>query len=86
MADTGHVNTDVRVRGIDGRLYPAKPLTREQRSRARVLAHNLVHRDHLSIRAARHVMAESYGVRRSVGAIAADLRDYECPACTDLND
>ncbi len=72
---------DVRVRGRDGRLYRATPLTREERIRARWLAHQLVHGDRLSIRAAQRVMAETHGLRRSVGAIAADLAGYECPDC-----
>lgn len=75
------MNVDVRVRGRDGRLYPASPLTREERNRARWLAHTLVHGQHLSIRAAQRVMAETYGVRRAVSTIHEDLTGYECPAC-----
>jgi hypothetical protein len=78
----GRVSTIVLRRGKDGKDYPATPLTREQRNRARRLAHQLVHSDRLSIRGAQQVMAES-GIRRSVGAIAADLRDYECPLCAE---
>jgi hypothetical protein len=72
---------EVSRRG-DGKLYPAQPLTHAERNRARWLAHNLVHRDGLTIRQAQRTMIESYGVRRSVGIIARDLRDYECPACS----
>jgi hypothetical protein len=79
----GDVNTVVLRRGRDGKDYPAAPLTRTERRRARWLSHTLIHRDGLSIRAARKVMAESHGVRRSVGAIAADLRGYECAACAE---
>ena len=85
LADTGHVNTviiEVKA-GADGRLYPARPLTREQRNRARWLAHNLVHRDGLSVRQAQRDMAESYGIRRSVGTIARDLELFTCPRCED---
>jgi hypothetical protein len=76
------VNTTVLevARRADGKLYPPRPLTRAERNRARWLAHNLVHRDGLSIRAAQRAMA-AQGVRRSVGIIARDLADYECPAC-----
>ena len=63
------MSIDVRVRGRDGRLYPAVPLTREERNRARWLAHRLVHRDGLSIRHARQVMLVKHGVRRSIGII-----------------
>ena len=40
----------------------------------RWLAHNLVHRDGLSIRQAQRTMIENYGVRRSLGTTARDLR------------
>jgi hypothetical protein len=76
--------TQVR-RGLDGKLYPAAPLTRTERGRARWLAHQLVHSDGLSIRAAQASMAQTYGLRRSRGAIAADLAGYECPRCADLD-
>lgn len=69
--------------GQDGKSYPAAPLTPEQRARARVLAHRLVHGRHLSVRMARIVMAESYGIWRSVGSIVSDLQDYECAACAE---
>ncbi len=68
-------------RGTDSKLYPARPLPREQLNRARQLAHNLICRDRLSIRAAQRVMAGSYGLRRSVGVIARDLALFECPRC-----
>jgi hypothetical protein len=75
------VNVDVRVRGRDGRLYPARPLTREERNQARWLAHHLVHGEHLSIRVAQQVMADRYGIRRAVGTIHDDLVGYGCPHC-----
>ena len=76
--------TQVR-RGRDGKLYPAAPLTRTERGRARWLAHQLVHADGLSIRAAQAAMVQTHGLRRSRGAIAADLAGYECPRCADLD-
>lgn len=83
MADNEHVNTTTTRLGRDGKLYRATPLSRRERGDAIRRAHALVHRDGLSIRAAQKVMAESHGVRRSVGVIAADLRDYECAACAE---
>ena len=77
------MSTDTRVRGQDGKSYPGHVLTRQERGRARWLAHQLVHERHLSIRAARRVMAQTYGIWRSVGSIAADLANYECPACAE---
>jgi hypothetical protein len=59
------------------------PLTPRERDRARWLAHNLVHRDGLSVRQEQRAMAERYGLRRAVGTIARDLADFECPACED---
>ena len=59
-------------------------LAREWHSRRRRgRAHNLVHRDRLSVREAQRVMAESYGVRRAVGIIARDLALFTCPRCED---
>jgi len=78
------VNTviiEVKV-GRDGRLYPARPLTREQRNKARWMAHHFCHRDGMSIRQAQRVMA-GRGLRRSVGQICADLNNFECPQCPD---
>jgi hypothetical protein len=71
------------VRGQDHKLYPARPLTREQRDRARRLIHALHCRDRLSIRAAQKIMAESYALRRSAGQLWKDLRDFRCPSCAD---
>ena len=70
-------------RGADGRLYPAHPLTHEQRNRARWLAHNLIHRDRMSVRQAQKTMAESYGLRRAVGTIMRDLELFRCPQCPE---
>jgi hypothetical protein len=70
-------------RGLDGKSYPAVPLSRQERGQAIRLAHQLVHDRHLSIRATRVVMAERYGIWRSVGSIAADLQNYECATCAE---
>jgi hypothetical protein len=74
------------ARRADGKLYPARPLTRGERNRARWLSHNLIHRDRLSVRAAQRVMIEQHGVRRSIGSIMRDLRLWECPRCPHLAD
>lgn len=85
VGSRGHVSATGLRRGRDGKLYPAAPPTREQRNRVRNLAHCLVHRDGLSIRAAQWVMADSHGLKRSVGIIMRDLTDYVCPSCTDVD-
>jgi hypothetical protein len=70
------------TRGRDGKRYPVGgDLPPDQRNRARWLAHNLVHRDGMSIRAAQRVMLEQYGVRRSIGMIHRDLTSYACRVC-----
>lgn len=66
--------------GRDGKSYPATPLSRAERNRARWTAHRLVCRDGLSIRAAQQAMAEA-GLRRSTGIIASDLANFRCPDC-----
>jgi hypothetical protein len=78
MAD---VTLAVVTRGADGKLYPARSLGHAERNRARWMIHNLHCRDGLSLRAAQRAMAESYGVRRSMGTICADLANFECPSC-----
>ena len=79
-----HVNAiviEVR-RGRDGKLYPpGGDLPEQERWRAIRLVHNLVHRDHLSIRAAQRVMLGQYAIRRSLGMLHRDLTGYACPVC-----
>lgn len=70
--------------GRDGKRYPVGgDLPPDQRRRARWMIHNLHCRDGLSIRAAQQVMLEQHGLRRSIGILARDLRDYQCPACAE---
>lgn len=66
--------------GRDGKQYPSQALGRQELNRARWMAHRLVHRDGMSVRAAQARMAEA-GIRRSTGTISRDLRDFECPDC-----
>jgi hypothetical protein len=75
------VSAGERVKGRDGKSYPAAALSRQERNQARWLAHNLHCRDGLSVRAVQDVMLRSYGLRRSRGAISADLAGFECPRC-----
>jgi hypothetical protein len=78
--------TIVRVaRRRDGRLYPAVPLTAAERARAINLAHALVCRDRLTYRQAQQAMLSGYAVRRSLGAIYKDVRNYGCKICDPGN-
>jgi hypothetical protein len=84
-AHNGHVNVvkviEVR-RGRDGKLYPPRmPTPPDERDLARRLAHTLVHRDGLPIRAAQRAMREQHGVRRSLGQVWKDLHSFTCPYC-----
>jgi hypothetical protein len=82
--NTRVVYIEVKPRA-DGKLYPPRPLSPAERSRIRKLAHNLVHRDRLSIRQAQRAMIEQHGLRRSLGAIHKDLVQYECGVCAGLD-
>jgi hypothetical protein len=74
------------VRGLDGRLYPARQLPAGELARIRRLEHALHCRDGLSIRATRQSLSESYGIRRSVGSISQDLTRWSCglPRCLSV--
>jgi hypothetical protein len=71
------------VRGADNRLYPARLLPPGELARRRRLVHALRCRDQLSLREVVRVLAEQYGIRRSMGSICNDLRDYRCPYCPE---
>jgi hypothetical protein len=71
------------VRGHDGKLYGARQLPPAELARRRRLVHALRCRDRLSTREVVRVLAEQYGVRRSMGSVCNDLRDYRCPYCPD---
>lgn len=71
------------IRGADAKTYPAHPLSHSELNRLRWLAHNLHCEDGLSVREVQRVMAGQHGVRRSVGAIARDLRLFACKRCEE---
>jgi hypothetical protein len=71
------------VRGHDGKLYGARQLPPGELARRRRLVHALRCRDRLSTREVVRVLAEQYGIRRSMGSICNDLRDYRCPYCPE---
>jgi hypothetical protein len=75
------VNVDVRVRGRDGRLYPARVASDAERLRVAGLVHTLRCMNRLSVRAVQEHLEAGHGVRRSVGAIAADLKRWRCEYC-----
>jgi hypothetical protein len=74
------------VRGTDSKLYPARQLPEAELARIRGLEHALHCRDGLSVRSVQRVLAESYAVRRSTGAISQDLTRFSCqlPRCPSI--
>jgi hypothetical protein len=77
------VNTDVRVRGRDGKLYPAAAATDAERDRAVYLVHRLRCGERLSIREVRRRLEADHGIRRSAGAVMRDVQLYRCPVCRE---
>jgi hypothetical protein len=72
------------VRGKDGKRYPAGlPRPRAELNRLRWMVHGLVCRDGNSIRQAQAIMLQSYGARRSLGALHKDLVNFQCPDCEE---
>jgi hypothetical protein len=80
ITDVNTVVVEV-TRGADSKLYPARPLTEAERDRARVLVHTFVCRDGLSVRQVQKRLLDDYGLRRSVGTIARDLKLFTCQRC-----
>lgn len=67
----------------DGKLHPAGGyLPRPERAKAIRLAHRCRCRDGLSFRQVQRAL-ESFGIRRSVGQIHADVVNYVCDLCAD---
>ena len=67
----------------DGKLHAeGGRLAEREHNRAVNLAHILRCRDHLSFRQVRAAL-EQYGIRRSLGQVVADVRDYECERCCE---
>jgi hypothetical protein len=84
MCEADHVSVVVVERRRDGKLHPpGGTLPDKDRWRAVNLAHRLVHRDHLSIRAAQRVLLEEHGIRRSFGSVQHDLKAFTCRECED---
>ena len=83
VPDNGHVNAVLFevIKGRDGKLYPPRmPLPRADLNRARWAAHRLICGQGLSYRAAQAVMRDERGIRRSLGTIAYDIRNFNCGA------
>jgi len=67
----------------DGKLHPeGGRLAEREHTRAVNLAHIMRCRDGLSYRKTRTAL-ESYGIRRSLGQVFADVRDFECERCRE---
>jgi hypothetical protein len=77
------VNTIVVVMRADGKFYPLAVRSAAEVARLRDLEHQLHCGGGLSIRATQAAMLDR-GVRRSIGMIHRDLRQYECPRCAAM--
>jgi hypothetical protein len=69
------------VLGRDGKRYPFHRRTAADRQRLATLTHKLRCGRTLSIKTLQETLAAEFGVRRSIGAISKDLRDFRCPLC-----
>lgn len=72
----------VVIRGRDGKLYPAQQRSDAELDRIVTLTHQARCGLGLSVRATVDRLAK-YGIRRSVGAVARDLKLYRCARCKD---
>jgi len=61
---------------IDGQARAAA-----ERREAIRLAHELVHRRHMTVRQAQDALARDHGIRRSTGMLHAYLHTHHCDRC-----
>ena len=69
------------IRGKDGKRYPVARREPADRKRLATLTHHMRCDRRLSWALVQETLAAEFGVRRSVGAIANDLRGFRCPLC-----
>jgi len=72
-----------RCWGADGKTYPARALTPEDRLRLIGRVHYLSHAENLSVR---KIVArlDAEGVTRSVGSVSEYLTRYQCSRCSGV--
>ncbi len=72
------------ITGLDGKGYPRRPATSEERLEVVAWVHDRVHAG-LSYR---QVVAEleAFGARRSLGTVASYVTNWVCPDCVQVAD
>jgi hypothetical protein len=70
--------TSERITGTDGKTYPARWQTPQDREWLKGRVHYLHHNQQLSVRQIRAVLAEDHNVRRSVGWVSGVLNTWRC--------
>lgn len=73
------------ITGMDGKLYPRGPLTPSDRDYVIGRVHYLSHDLGLSVREIREYLLYNHALRRSVGSVAAYLRE-PCVKCSGGRD
>jgi hypothetical protein len=71
----------VVVRGRDGKTYPRHRRSERDLDRVVHLTHQLRCEGRLPMREVARHLADEYGIRRPVGAVAPNLELYRCDRC-----
>lgn len=74
------------VRGRDGKVYPAWPLTADEREFLVGRVHYLSHRERLSVRSIIRRLDQDHRVRRSLGTVHSWLHGWTCDGCSGVTD
>lgn len=74
------------VRGLDGKVYPVRWLCEADQRSLVSLVHHLRHAENWSLRKIQAVLADEYGVRRSVGWVAGVFAGWRCEHCSAAPD
>lgn len=78
------MTTEHLITGLDGKLYPRGPVDKDMRNRIVTQTHRL-HHEGKSVRQIVAALAEA-GVRRSVGTVHSDLKNWRCATCSGVSD
>ena len=72
------------ITGLDGKIYPRRPATADERVQVVALVHERVHAG----ASYRSVVAEleAFGARRSLGTVASYFTGWRCPDCVQVTD
>lgn len=74
----------MRVLGTDGKTYPDRWLSADDRAFLTGRVHHLRHAEDLSVRQIIARIQTDHSVRRSVGWVAGVLKDWRCDHCSGV--